>query len=110
MSLHRSGPAFTGVPQRIGDQVPAQQDPVQHGDQDDHDRSADELGSGELPAHQQCQQDAQLDDQVRGGDLEDHRGGEAGALAEQRPGQRDGGVGAGRGGDAEAGRDGQSTG
>ncbi len=54
----------------------------------DHERAADELGGGELPAHQQGQDDAELDDQVGRGDLEGHRRGEVRALAEQRPGQR----------------------
>ena len=35
--------------------------------------------SGELPGEQQRQDDAELDDQVGAGDLEGHRGGEAGA-------------------------------
>ena len=58
--------------------------------------------SGELPAEQQRQDDAELDDEVGGGDLERHRRGEVRALAEQRAGQRDGGVGARRRRRAEA--------
>ena len=51
---------------------------------------------------QQRQDDAELDDQVRAGDLEGHRGGEVRALAEQRSGQRDRGVRARRRGGPEA--------
>ena len=65
--------------------------------------------SGELPAHQQGQDDAELDDEVGGGDLEGHRRGEVRALAEQRAGQRHGGVGARRRRGAQPGGDGQRT-
>ena len=47
---------------------------------DDHDRAADELGQGELPAQQQRHDDAQLDDEVGRGDLEGHRRGEVAPL------------------------------
>jgi hypothetical protein len=40
--------------QRIGKPL-AQEDPEQQGQQHDHDGAADELGQGELPAHQQRQ-------------------------------------------------------
>src|SRR6476646_9715967 len=40
----------------------------QHGEDDDHQRSADELRGGELPAHQQDQDDAELHHPIRGGD------------------------------------------
>ena len=69
----------------------------------DHDRAADELGQGELPGEQQRQDDAQFDDQVGAGDLEGHRGGEAGTAAEQGAGQRHRGVGARRGRGTQAG-------
>ena len=62
--------------------------------QRDHDRAADELAGGELPADQDREDDPELDHEVRGGELERHRGGEVGALAKQRAGQRDRGVGA----------------
>jgi len=60
---------------RDDDQVgeAAHPQPEPEGNQDDHDRSADELGEGELPAHQQREHDAELDDQVGGGDLERRR-------------------------------------
>ena len=70
--------------------------------QHDHQRAADELGEGELPADQQRQDQPELDDEVGGGELERHRRGEVGALAEQRSGQRDRCVGAGRRRGAEA--------
>ena len=50
--------------------------------------------SDELPAEQDRDDDPELDHEVRGGELERHRGGEVGALAEQRAGERDRGVGA----------------
>ena len=56
--------------------------------EDDHHRSADELGQRELPSEEQGEDDAELDDEIGGGDLEHHGGGEARTLAEQRPGQR----------------------
>src|SRR6266542_17612 len=71
--------------------------PEQQGEEGDHQRPADELGHGELPAEQHREDDAQLDHQVGGGELEGHRGGEVGALAEDRAGQGDRGVGARRG-------------
>jgi len=48
----------------------ADEDPQHHRDQHDDDGSADELREGELPAEQQRHDDAELDDQVGGGELE----------------------------------------
>jgi hypothetical protein len=73
-------------------------------------RAAEELGEGELPAQQHRHDDAQLDDQVGGGELERHRRGEVGALAEDRPGQRHRRIRTRRGGRTESGRDGQRLG
>ncbi len=51
----------------------------------------------------------ELDDEVGGGDLERHGGGEAGPLDEQRTGQGHRRIGAGGGGGAEAGGEGQGA-
>lgn len=61
----------------------AQEQPEQDCQHDDHDGPADELRCGELPAHQQGEDDAELDDEVGGSDLEGHRGGEVRAFTEQ---------------------------
>ena len=66
------------------------------GQEDDHHRSADELGQCELPPEEQGEDDAELDDEIGGRDLEHHGGGEARTLAKQRPGQGHRRVGAGR--------------
>ena len=65
----------------------AHEQPEQDGQNHDHQRPADEFCGGELPAHQQSQDDAQLHDEVGGTDLEGHGGGEVGAFAEQGSGQ-----------------------
>jgi hypothetical protein len=66
----------------------------QQGHDRDHDRTPDELGQRELPSEQHGQQDPELDDQVRRGELEGHRRREVRAVAEDGSGERDGGVGA----------------
>jgi hypothetical protein len=50
----------------------------------DHDRSTDELGRGELPTHQDQEDDAELDHQVRRREHEHHGGHEVGAFLKQR--------------------------
>ena len=102
--FHRSGQTALGLPTGGVDEVPAQEEPEEHRDEDDHDRSPDELCCGELPAEEQGHDDPELDDQVRGGDLEHHGSGEVRTLAEEAPGERHCGVGARRTGDAQAGR------
>jgi hypothetical protein len=61
-----------------------------HGD--DEEDPPDELCEGELPAEEDPEDDPDLEDEVRGGELERHRGGEAGTLLEERLGDRDSGV------------------
>src|SRR6266536_1402747 len=94
---------------RLHDAVPDEH-PECHRQQQDHQRPADELGEREPPAQQERHDDAQLDDEVGGGDLEGHRGGEVRSLPDQRPGQRHRGVRAGAGRGAQPGRDGQAAG
>ena len=87
MAFHRPRDSPLGLLAGGVDEPGAHEQPEQDGEHHDHQRAADELGGGELPAHQQSQDDAQLDHQVGRTDLERHRGHEVGALAEQRPGQ-----------------------
>ena len=76
VALHRAGHAEVGLLPRLAQQPVPQHEPEQHGDDHDHDRAADELGHGELPAHEQGQDHPELDHQVGRGDLERHRRGE----------------------------------
>ena len=76
----------------------------QHGHQRDQHQPADELGERELPPDQHPHEQAELDHEIGGGELERERAGSRCAGGEQRSGDRDGGVGAGRGGGAEPGR------
>lgn len=84
MAFHRSGDPLCGLIAGRVDEPRAHEQPEQGGEHHDHQRAADEFGGGELPAHQQRQDDAQLRHEVGRTDLERHRGGEVGALAEQR--------------------------
>ena len=70
--------------------------PEDQGEEDDHDGPPTNSASGELPADQDRQDDAELDDEVGRRELEGHRGGEVGALAEDRSRQGDRRVGARR--------------
>jgi len=49
-------------------------------DEQDQQWATDELSDGELPAKQECQDQAQLDDEVRQRDLKCYRRGDVGAL------------------------------
>ena len=71
--------------------------------QHDHQRPADVLGEGELPADQHPEHQPQLPDQVGRGELEAERGHRRGALLKQRLGDRDRRVGAGGAGGPEPG-------
>ena len=64
--------------------------------QDHHDQSAGELRGDELPAEQDQQRQAELEDEVRRRELEDDRVGKRRSLAEQRSRDGDRGVGARR--------------
>ena len=79
----------------------AHADPHQH----DQQQAADELRERELPAEEDPDHDPELEDEVRRGELEDHRRGEARALLEQRLRDRDRRVAARRRGRAEPGRE-----
>ena len=66
------------------DDALAEHEPAEEGEQDDHDRAADELGGGELPTHQDEQYDSELDDEVGRGEHEHHRRDEVGSFLKQR--------------------------
>ena len=108
-SIEPANPAFGLLAGRV-DQPRAHEQPEQHREHHDHQRTADELRGGELPTHQQSQDDAQLHHQVGRADLEGHRGGEVSAFAEQRTGQRHRGIRARRRRRTQPGRDGQGAG
>ena len=76
-----------------------QPDPEPH--ESDQKHAADELGEGELPADEDPEHDSELEDEVRRGELEHHRAGEAAALLEDRLRDRDSCVAARRRGRAE---------
>ena len=74
-----------------------QEPPEDDGEEHDHQRPADELAERRTPSRAGAPITiAELDHEVRRGELERHRRGEVGALAEERAGQRDRGVRAGR--------------
>ena len=79
-----------------GDEQP---DPGPH--ERDQQDPAHELRQGELPAEEDPHHDPDLEDEVRGGELEGHRRSEARALLEDRLRNRNRGVAAGRRGGAE---------
>ena len=109
MALHRADkPAFRLAPGLL-EQGGRQQGPEQEREQDDHQRTAHELGHGELPSDEQGQDDPELDHEVGRGELEGHGRGEVGALAEDRASEGDRGVRAGGGGGAKPARDGQGA-
>ena len=70
MALHRTGPAELGLLARLVAQPVGEHSAQQQRHDDDHDRAAGELGGGEPPADQERQDDAELEDKVRRGDLE----------------------------------------
>lgn len=73
----------------------------QQGEEADHDEAANELTAGELPAHEDQQDDAQLEHQVGRREHEYHGGDKVGALLEEGFGHGAGSVGTGRGHHAE---------
>lgn len=82
MAFHRACESPFGLFPGGVDEPGADEQPEQHGQDKDHYWTANELGGGELPAHQQGQDDAQLHHEVGGTDLERHSGSEVGPFAE----------------------------
>ena len=68
---------------RDADKPRCEHEPANQRESHDHDRATYELGQCELPAHEHEQHDAELHDEVRRREHEDHRGREVGALLEQ---------------------------
>jgi hypothetical protein len=99
----RQGPLLGLVAGGV-DELAADEQPDTDREQHDHDRSIDELGEGELPGDQQCEDDADFDHQVGRRDLERHRRSEACPFAEQRPCQRHRGIRTRRGSGTQSGR------
>jgi hypothetical protein len=64
-------------------QAPAQPQRPQRGEEHDHDDAADEFADGELPPHQDHEDDPQLDHQIRRREHEDHGGDVVGALHQE---------------------------
>ena len=81
----------------------------EHPHQHDQDEPADELGQRELPAEEDPRHDPELEDEVRRGELERHRGREARPFLEHRLRDRDRRVAARRGGRAERRREPERT-
>ncbi len=75
-----------------------EEDPEDHR----HEKAAGELGGDELPSQQDQEDEAQLEDEVGGSELEDDRVDEAGPSPEERPGHGNSRVRAGRARRAEA--------
>jgi hypothetical protein len=88
-----------------GDEVA---DPDPH--EDDEEQPAHELGEGEFPAEKDPEDDPDLEDQVRRGELKDHRRGKACPFLEKGLRDRDGGVAARGGSGPEPGRQGKRAG
>src|SRR6201987_3209118 len=97
MPLHASLKALVGLPAGSFND-PGREECLEEQDHDgDHERAANELPQRELPTHEHREEDTELKNQVCGGELKRHRGGEVCALAEDRTCEGDGGIGAGRG-------------
>ena len=99
--FHRPEASLLRLSARLVDETALEEDAEEQRDEDDHQRSADELADDESPAEQQRHDDAELDHEVRRGDLERHRSREVRAFAEERARERDRGVRAARRGCSE---------
>src|SRR5947209_983921 len=107
--FHAAEPAFSSVPAGHLHQPRCEGQAEYQGDEDHHENAAEKFRGGERPSHQNDEDDAQLDHQVGRGDLEDHGRGKACSFAEDRSGQRHGGIGAGARGDPKECRQGQAA-
>ena len=109
MTLHPSKHTPVGLASGLVNHVRCEETAKQQRHQRDHDRAPDELSGGELPSDQDREDDPELEDEVGRAELERHRAGEVGALTKQRARERDGGIGARRGGSTEPGGDHQGA-
>jgi hypothetical protein len=88
VAFHAAGNALVRLVLGLFEKVPAEKHPEEKGQENDHERRADEFGQRELPAKERQRDDAELDDEIGGSHLERHRGREMGALAKNRAGER----------------------
>src|SRR5262245_40014351 len=86
-------------------EAPRDEEPEPGPHERDQEQPADELGERELPTEEDPDHYPELEDEVRGRELERHRRDEARALLQHRLRDRDGRVAARRGSGAEAGRE-----
>jgi len=102
VAFHLAGEVEHGLLVRGGDDLWPERRAEEEDDECDHDGTADELGCHEAPAEEDGEENAELDDQIGGGELEGDGGDEVCAFAEERA--REGGccVGAGGAGCAES--------
>src|SRR4029077_2749333 len=106
VSLHAASEPFVGLTAGFVHHPRAQGVLEDHRQDPDHQQPARELRGHELPAQQDEQNDAELEDEVRAGELEEDCVGEGRAPAEQSACYGDGRIGAARARCAEEGREG----
>ena len=102
MALHAALESAVGLLARLVDETPAQRVLEDDGQDGDHQQAAGELGGQELPAQQDEQHEAELEDEVGRGELEDDRVGEVRAAAEECAPHGHRGIGAAGGSRPEA--------
>jgi hypothetical protein len=88
VAFHAAGNALVRLFLGLFEKVPREKHPEEKGQENDHERCADEFGQRELPAQQHQHDDAELDDEIGGSHLERHRSCEIRALAKDRAGER----------------------
>ena len=93
MSFHFALDSSLRLPLRNLDERRPQEHAKEDHQQDDHNRTARELSQSELPAHQHCQQNAEFQNKIRGGELEDHSRCEVRSFFEHGTSQRNSGIG-----------------
>ena len=103
VALHATGEAEVGMGAGDFDEARAEGGAEKDDQHGDHDGPADEFGRHELPSEEDAEENAELDDEVGGGELECHGGDEVGPFTKESTGERSRCVGAGRGGRAESG-------
>jgi hypothetical protein len=94
VAFHSTGDASIGLCLGLFQKLATEKPTEEKNQQSDHDRRADEFGQRELPAQEHQHDNGEFNDEIGGGHFERHGGGEIGALAEQRAGERHGCIGA----------------
>ncbi len=105
MSLHAARDTLIGLLAGFTNEPGAQERAEQESEDADHDWRCERFGRHEGPAHEDDEDDAQLEHQVGRGHLESHRGGEVSAFAKDRPGKGHSRIRAGGGNRPERERD-----